>query len=186
MTDDRNPHGDPNQGNPYQVIRPERPPARRGTAAVRLARSVEPRSRRLPPDDAAGRRRLPGLPAAAGYQAGYRPTEQIPTVGATGTLPTTGGDAVHRAPAGGPDGSRGGRSRAGARERRHRWRRGIARLVEHGSSAPSRTRSTHRSPAPVPRPTRRRGPSRPSPPRSCRASCRSRSRAPAVKARAPV
>ncbi|MBM4721927.1 PDZ domain-containing protein [Rhodococcus hoagii] len=62
---------------------------------------MEPRSR-LPPDDAAGRRRLPGLPAAARVPGGVPPDRADPDGRCHGNpAHHRCADAVHRAPAGG-------------------------------------------------------------------------------------
>lgn len=81
MTDDRNPHGDPNQGNPYQGHPTPHAPRDPWSAGA----GYHPTT----PQNAG----YPGYPQQPGYQAGYHPTEQIPTVGATGTLPPTGAPA---------------------------------------------------------------------------------------------
>ncbi|BDC71399.1 S1C family serine protease [Prescottella equi] len=90
MTDDRNPHGDPNQGNPYQGH-----PAQNAHQHGEGQQPSAPRDPWSPgagyhPTTPQGAGGYPGYPQQPGYQAGYRPTEQIPTVGGTGTLPTTG------------------------------------------------------------------------------------------------
>ncbi|WP_430331357.1 trypsin-like peptidase domain-containing protein [Rhodococcus sp. ACT016] len=101
MSDDRNPHGgpdqgasqqgNPQQGNPQQG-NPQTPqPGHPYHAAGHHSAPQEPWRYQS---------QTPGYPGAAshpdqgytqpGYQAGYQPTEQFPGVGTTGTLPTTG------------------------------------------------------------------------------------------------
>ncbi|MFM1723423.1 trypsin-like peptidase domain-containing protein [Rhodococcus sp. PAM 2766] len=89
MTDDRNPHGDPNQGNPYQ--------GHPAPNAPQHGEGQQPAAPRDPWSHGAGYHPTtpqgagyPGYPQQPGYRTGYHPTEQIPSVGAGGTLPTTG------------------------------------------------------------------------------------------------
>lgn len=85
MTDDRNPHGGPDQGAPQpgnpqpgtpQHGSPYQAPGHRPGAQEQWRYPQQPQ----------------GYPQH-GYQAGYQPTEQFPGVGTTGTLPTTGAPA---------------------------------------------------------------------------------------------
>ncbi|WP_107984335.1 trypsin-like peptidase domain-containing protein [Rhodococcus sp. OK519] len=97
MTDDRTPHGDPNQGNPYQ--------GHPAPNAPQQGEGQHPSAPRDPWSAGAGYHPTapfntgypggpgqpgPGYPQRPGYQAGYHSTEQIPTSGVTGTIPTTG------------------------------------------------------------------------------------------------
>ncbi|MCL2534414.1 MAG: trypsin-like peptidase domain-containing protein [Nocardiaceae bacterium] len=98
MTDDRNPHGGPDQGasqqgNPEQG-NPQQGNPQQGNPYYAAGHQSAPQ------DPWRYQPQTPGYPGGAGhpgqghtqpgYQAGYQPTEQFPGVGTTGTLPTTG------------------------------------------------------------------------------------------------
>ncbi|WP_433610774.1 trypsin-like peptidase domain-containing protein [Prescottella agglutinans] len=92
MTDDRNPHGGPDQGAP-QHGGPQQSNPQQG------APYQAPGHQSAPQDPWRYQAQTPGYPGGAhpghaytqpGYQAGHQPTEQFPGIGATGTLPTTG------------------------------------------------------------------------------------------------
>lgn len=98
MTDDRNPHGGPDQGTP-QHGSPQQSNPQPGTPQPGTPYQA-PGHQSAPQDPWRYQSPTPGYPGSAGrpdqgytqpgYQAGYQPTEQFPGVGATGTLPTTG------------------------------------------------------------------------------------------------
>ncbi|MGF7121394.1 S1C family serine protease [Rhodococcus sp. AG1013] len=95
MTDDRNPHGetnpnqgtprhgDPQQGAPYQAGHQPGPQDQWRSGGGYY--SQNPQNQGYQGAGQPGS----GYPQH-GYQAGYQPTEQIPGIGTTGTLPTTG------------------------------------------------------------------------------------------------
>ncbi|WP_137723496.1 S1C family serine protease [Prescottella subtropica] len=82
MTDDRTPHGGPDQGAPQDPWRYQQNPG-------------VPQNQGYPQHP--GHPQQPGYPQP-GFPAGHQPTEQFPSLGGTGSLPTTGAPV----PAAGP------------------------------------------------------------------------------------